>query len=99
MAATERLPHPDDAEFAEIRADLSRLFMRHKRDLAMDDWPDEGIIEHSNNICAALIALANTAREQGDTAWLLRHRWFFAACGRLFDDERRRAARRVSVSY
>jgi len=26
------------------------------------------------------------ARANGDVRWLLRHRWFFAACGRLFDN-------------
>jgi hypothetical protein len=34
------VPDPDAAEFAPIRADLARLFIRHKADLGMGDWPD-----------------------------------------------------------
>src|SRR4029453_7509493 len=79
MAATERVPHPDDPEFAPIRADLGRLFIKHKRELSMIAWSDEAIIAKTNDICATLIALGKLARANGDTTWLLRHRWFFAA--------------------
>ena len=83
--ATE-LPHPDDLEFAPIRADLARLFIQHKADMDMRDWPDDAIIARTSDITAALIGLTMHARQNGDDAWLDRHAWFLAACTRLLDD-------------
>jgi hypothetical protein len=83
--ATE-LPHPDDLEFAPIRADLARLYLAHKYELSMADWPDDEIVARTSDISAALVALTMHARQNGDQAWLDRHAWFLAACTRLLDD-------------
>jgi hypothetical protein len=78
---------PDAPEFAGIRAQLARVFIQHKADMAMADWSDETIVHHVTDIAAVLIALGKLARESNDTAWLLRHRWWYAATKRLFDDD------------
>jgi hypothetical protein len=83
LAMTE-LPHPDDQEFTDIKADLGRLFLLHKRDPSMDDWPDEAILMLVNDNTASLIVLM--ARENGDWPWLLGHCWFFTAAAFDGDD-------------
>jgi hypothetical protein len=87
MAQTEP-PHPDAPEFAPIRSQLAVLYIEHKADMAMGDWLDAEIVRRTSEITAALIVLSRMPRANDDTARLLRHRWFFAACGRLFDDQR-----------
>jgi hypothetical protein len=79
---------PNAEEFAGIRADLGRLFIRHKHDLSLSHWSDAEIAEHAGVITSALIELGKSAKANGDTRWLLRHKWWFAAVGRLFDGER-----------
>ena len=68
--ATE-LPHPDDLEFAPTRADLARLYLAHKYELSMADWPDDEIVARTSDISAALVALtctpARTAIKRGST--------------------------------
>ena len=63
--ATE-LPHPDDLEFAPIRADLARLYLAHKYELSMADWPDDEIVARTSDISAPLVALTMHARQNGD---------------------------------
>jgi hypothetical protein len=41
----------------------------------------------ARTITALLIALGKRARANDDALWLLRHKWFFDACGRLFGDQ------------
>ena len=77
---------PGAPEFASVRADLGRLYIRHKADLSMADRPDDEIVARVNDITATLIILAKMARASDVWDWLLRRRWFFAACGRLFED-------------
>jgi hypothetical protein len=61
MQPTE-FPNPDAPEFAPIRADLARLFIAHKAEMSMADWPDEAILAHVNDITATLISLVRRAR-------------------------------------
>ena len=63
----EEYPDPDDPKFAPIRADLARLFIEHKADMGMGDWPDEAILARVNDICATLIMLGKMARANDDT--------------------------------
>lgn len=81
------LPHPDDAEFAAIRADLARLFITHKAALGLGDWSDAEIIARTSDITATLIGLYMHATQHSDEAWLARHDWFRVACARLLDDQ------------
>jgi hypothetical protein len=37
-------PDPDAPEFAGVRADLGRLFIRHRAELGMLDWPEEEVV-------------------------------------------------------
>ena len=74
---------PDAPEFASIRADLARLFIVHKADLLLADWPDEAIAAHVDDIAGALVASVVGALKHGDQAWLDRHEWWRTACGRL----------------
>jgi hypothetical protein len=83
----EVLPHPDGPEFANVRADLARLYIEHKVELQLTDWTDEQIVERVSDITAALIGCAHIALQRGDAAWLERHQWFGEACGRLFRNQ------------
>ena len=64
MATTEL--RPDDPEFAGIRADLARLYMRHRRDLVMTLASDEWIVAHTNDITMTLWTLTQHAIDHGD---------------------------------
>ena len=79
--------HPDDPQFAPVRAELGRLFLQHKHDLALKDWTDQQVVERVNDIAAALIGCGQVALQRGDRQWLERHRWFGEACERLFRDQ------------
>jgi hypothetical protein len=81
MATTEL--RPDDPEFAGIRADLARLFLRHRVDLGMALASDEWIVEHTNDITATLWVLSKHAIDHGDEGWLTRHYWWLQAATRL----------------
>jgi hypothetical protein len=81
------IPDPDDSEFDGIRADLARLFIMHKLDLGMGDWPDARIIADTSRIAGAIMACGCVASDRGDTEWLERHRWFSDAVTRLFADQ------------
>jgi hypothetical protein len=88
MAATDQrgispLPEPDDTEFAGIRADLARLFMQHRADLGIALASDEWIIEHANDLTAALWGLTQHAIDRNDEPWLRRHHWWLQAATRL----------------
>jgi hypothetical protein len=90
MAATDRdslaankLPDPDAAEFAGIRADLSRLCMKHRLDLGIALASGEWIIDHVNDLTSTLWALSQRAIDHGDEAWLTRHYWWLQAATRL----------------
>jgi hypothetical protein len=63
------------AEFAGIRADLSRLFMAHRLDLGLALASDEWIIPHTNDLAATLWFLTQHAIAHCDEAWLRRHHW------------------------
>jgi hypothetical protein len=65
---------------------VARLYIQRKHDMGMADWPDDAIIAQVTDITATLIVLAKMTRANDDWDWLLRHRWFLAACGRLFDN-------------
>ena len=52
--------HPDAPEFAGIKANLARLFIEHKADMAMADAPDAWIITHVNDVTATLWFLSRT---------------------------------------
>lgn len=80
------VPDTDDSEFDAIRADLGRLFTRHKVDLGLGDWSDAAIIANTNRIAGAIMAAGTIALDRGDEAWLERHRWFSDAAARLFAD-------------
>ena len=80
------LPRPDAPEFAPIRGDLARLYIAHKGDLGLLDWTDAQLVEHVDDVTAALIGCGRVAMQRGDEAWLERHRWFAEACERLFSD-------------
>ena len=77
---------PNDPEFDAVRAVLARLFIKHKVDLNMADWPDARIIAETNRIAGAIMACGTIAMDRGDTEWLERHRWFSDAAARIFDD-------------
>jgi hypothetical protein len=79
--------HPNYAQFAGIRGELARLFIKHKAELQFTDWTDEQIAERVADITAALIGCGQVAVQRGDTAWLDRHRWFRDAFARMFDDQ------------
>jgi hypothetical protein len=49
-AYVKSLPHPDAAEFAPIRGELARLYIRHKAELKMGDWSDEQIAAQVSDI-------------------------------------------------
>ena len=76
-------PDPDDAEFAPIRADLSRLYTRHRLDLGVALASDEWIIEHTNDLTATLWFLTQHAIDHNDVGWLTRHHWWLQAAVRL----------------
>lgn len=82
MQATD-IPDPDAPEFDGIRADLARLFIEHKADMAMANWPDAWIIEHTNDVTAVLWTLTQHAINHGDEGWLRRHYWWLQAATRL----------------
>jgi len=42
-------------------AELGRLFLQHKHDLALDDWTDQQVVERVNDIAAALIGCGQVA--------------------------------------
>ena len=50
------------------------------------DLGDDEIVARTNEITALLVALGKRVRANNDTAWLRRHRWFFDATARLFDN-------------
>jgi hypothetical protein len=79
---------PDAPEFDGVRADLARLFIRHRADLGMtvDEWPDARIIAETSRIAGAIMACGTVALDRNDTAWLERHRWFSDAAARIFDN-------------
>ena len=89
MAATEnaanlaQFPDPDAPEFAAIRADLARLYMRHRVDLGMTLASDEWIVAHTNDITMTLWHLTQHAIDHGDVPWLTRHHWWLQAAARL----------------
>lgn len=65
------------------RAAVHRAQGRH----GLGDWTDAEIVRRASEITATLLMLARMARAEGDWPWLQRHRWFFAACARLFADQ------------
>jgi hypothetical protein len=69
-----------------IRGDLARLYIAHKRDLALDDWSDEQVVAEVNRITSALVACAMVAMQRDDRAWLERYHWASEAFERLCDD-------------
>jgi hypothetical protein len=77
---------PDAAEFAGIRADLGRLFIRHKADMGLGDWSDADIVANTNRIAGAIMAAGCVALDRNDTDWLARHKWFSDAAERIFAD-------------
>jgi hypothetical protein len=77
---------PNDAEFASVRGELTRLFLAHKADLGMADHPDSFIVDNVNRIAGAIMACGTIAMDRGNEAWLERHRWFSDAAARLFAD-------------
>jgi hypothetical protein len=79
--------HPDGPEFANVRADLARLFIEHKVELGLYNWLDEEIVAKVSDITAALIGCGQVALHRGDTAWLDRHCWFADATERLLKDQ------------
>lgn len=81
------MPGPDAALFAPIRADLGRLFILHRADMGLGDWPDAVIVDNVNRIAGALMAAGTVAVDRGDTEWLERHQWFSDAAARLFADQ------------
>ena len=81
MATTEL--RPDDPEFAGIRADLARLYLRHRLDLGIAPASDEWIVEHVNDLTTALWGLTQHAINHGDEGWLTRHYWWLQAATRL----------------
>jgi len=84
MAATDinsanlpnKLPEPDDPQFAPIRADLARLYMRHRLDLGLPLASNECIVANTNSITMGLWLLSKHALDHKDEAWLTRHRWW-----------------------
>jgi len=62
--AAYNLPCPDAEEFAPIRGELARLYIRHKTELKMADWSDERIAAQVGDITAALVSRATV-----DDAW------------------------------
>ena len=52
----------DAAEFAPIRGDLVRLYVRHKADLKLDDWSDEQVVAEVNQNTSALMACGGHRR-------------------------------------
>jgi hypothetical protein len=81
------MPHPDAPEFAAVRAELAKLYIRHALDLGLGGWTDEQIIERVADITATLIGCGQVAMHCGDCEWLARHRWFSDAATRLFKDQ------------
>jgi hypothetical protein len=57
--------------------------MRHRLDLGLALTTDEWIIEHVNDILAALWFLSRLALDHGDWDWLRRHHWWLTAATRL----------------
>jgi len=70
-----------------VRADLARLFVRHKAKMGLADASDRRVILSVDSIAAALIGLTMRARERGDDDWLDRHRWWLKAATRLWHGE------------
>src|SRR5271170_5223271 len=68
--------NPNDPEFDAVRADLGRLFIRHKLDLGLCGWSDAAVIANTNRIAGALMACGTVALDRGDTKSLERHKWF-----------------------
>jgi hypothetical protein len=83
VSAQPAMPHPDDAEFAGLRSDLARLYMRHRVDLGMTLASDEWIVARTNDITATLWFLTQHATDHGDVRWLTRHYWWLQAATRL----------------
>jgi hypothetical protein len=81
--ATLDLPDPDAPEFAGIHADLARLYMRHRVDLAMTLASDAWVIQHTNDITMTLWTLTQHAIDHGYVRWLTRHYWWLQAATRL----------------
>jgi hypothetical protein len=81
------MPATEAAEFAPIRAELARLYIRHAADMALD-LSDNEIIARTSEITSLLIVLTMQATKRGDQVWLDRHTSFRSACARLLDDQR-----------
>ena len=61
--------------------------MRHRLDLGLALASDEWIIEHTNDVTAALWFLSRHALDHGDWSWLHRHRRWLKAATRLWHGE------------
>jgi hypothetical protein len=68
---SEDFPDPDAAKFADVRADMARLYMRHRSEVALALASHEWIIANTNDLTATLYCLSVHAMDHGDEAWLL----------------------------
>ena len=87
MQAT-KLPGPDDPQFAPIRSDLARLYLRHRVDLGLALATDEWIVAHVNDITAVFWTLSRHALDHGNVGWLRKYRWWIQAAIALHHGER-----------
>jgi hypothetical protein len=94
MRATEKMgdplapfSDPDDPQFAPIRADLARLYMRHRVDLGLALASDQSLVANTDNITATLWCLSKHALDHNDVSWLRRHRWWIRAAISLHHGE------------
>jgi hypothetical protein len=76
----------NDAEFAPIKARLSRAFLDHKADLGVPLVDDAEIVKHVEEITILLIDRTGIALATGNLAWLERYGWFLDIMQTLADD-------------
>jgi len=76
----------NDAEFAPIKARLSRAFLEHKADLGVPFADDAEILKHVDEIAILLINRTGIALATGNLGWLERYGWFLDTMQTLADE-------------
>ena len=71
-----------------FRAELGRLFIQHKADLALNNWTDAEIVANVNTITGTpLSPPAASPCSATNRPWLSKHRWFSAWIEVLLNDQ------------
>src|SRR5262249_35225427 len=76
----------NNPEFAPIRAQLARTYLKHKDDLGVPFADDADIVEHVDDITVLLFAASGKALRANDHLWMTRYRWFAEIINELVKD-------------